>query len=204
MLRELADNPIINDIAAVSVLAFNDRPEILRPMSTLKRASSIAYPSEGYATNYAAVLRFMVEQHARDVRSVRMDRRRTDPDAYLIDVARPWVFFITDGRPFANGAFQPAREWLAQRERLVSGQIQARVVAIGLPGAEEGVLWRLATGDEDEQTRNAFIANRRTNPGELAASVVRAISSSISNSTRAGRLTIDPPDGMRRIDGDQR
>lgn len=195
MLRDLADNPIINNVAAVSLVAFNDAPEILRPMSSLRHAVNIAAPRVGYATDYAAVLRFMVDQYPRDVREVCLERQRAD---YVVQTARPWVFFITDGRPYADGADQPAEEWLTHRKQLVEGEIRARVVAIGLPGADEDVLWRLATGNEREM-RNAFIASRRTDPGELARSVVEAIGRSISASTRSGTLTISPPAGMRRI-----
>jgi uncharacterized protein YegL len=199
MLFALADDPYVNSVAAVGVLAFNDRPEVLRSMTTLQRPANIKEPRVGHGTDYAAVLRFMVDGHPSDVQAVRAERRRTDP-AYEIRMARPWVFFITDGRPFAKGARQPEEEWLGYRDRLAGGAIQARVVTMGLPGAEEEVLWQLATGDE-QGTRNAFITNRSMSAGELATSVIQAITKSITASTPTGILTIDPPYGMRRIIG---
>jgi len=200
MLRDLADSPVINSIASVGVLAFNDRPEVLRPMTSLVQAVAIGKPRLGYGTDYASVLKFMVEQHPKDVRAVNLGRAR---EGLTVDVARPWVFFITDGRPYARSANQETAEWMVHRDRLVNLPIGARIAAIGLPGADRDTLWELATGD-DNGSRNAFISDRRTTPRELSGSVVDAIQQSIGMSTSAGMLTIESPVGMRRIDRPRR
>ena len=96
MLRELSSHPVTSSLASISVLAFNDEPEILRPMTPLDRPAAVAKPRLGYGTDYAAVLRFMVTQHGKDVRAVKLHRLR---DGYGVHVAKPWIFFITDGRP---------------------------------------------------------------------------------------------------------
>jgi uncharacterized protein YegL len=197
MLRELADHPVTNSLASVSVVAFNDHPEVLRPMTSLYQAAPIRQPTLGYGTDYAAVLKFLVGQHPKDVREIKLSRSRDD---YNVDVARPWIFFVTDGRPYANEADQEMSEWSGYRERLCESPIGARIVAIGLPGADRETLWHLATGSENG-TRNAFISDRDTNPGALPKSVVDAIKSSISASASTGRLTIRTPVGMQRIEG---
>ncbi|GAA4443781.1 vWA domain-containing protein [Phytohabitans houttuyneae] len=197
MLRELADHPVTNKLASVSVLAFNDEPEILRPMTSLDQPAAIRPPRLGYGTDYARVLRFLADQHRKDVRAVQQSRMR---DGYTVDVARPWIFFVTDGRPFARERNQSMDEWMGHRRRLTDEPVGARLAAIGLPGAERDILWHLATGSEDGR-RNAFIADRRTNPKELSESVVDAIKSSISTSASTGLLTIRTPVGMRRIEG---
>ncbi|GGM27972.1 hypothetical protein ACFFX1_11650 [Dactylosporangium sucinum] len=199
MIRELAANPVTNNLAAVSVLAFNDDAEVLRPMTPLDRAVPIGKPRIGFGTDYAGVLKFLVAQHVKDVRAVKQDRSR---DGYNVDVARPWIFFVTDGRPFAHDADQAKAEWMQYREQLTDPPTEARIVAIGLPGADEDVLWWLATGNEHGLRRNAFISDqRRADPKELSVSVVDAIKSSISASARTGLLSIRTPVGMRRIDG---
>jgi uncharacterized protein YegL len=197
MLRELSSHPVTNSLASVSVLAFNDEPEILRPMTALNQAAAIGKPRLGYGTDYAAVLKFLVAQHRKDVQQVKLSRLRDD---YGVDVAKPWVFFITDGRPFANDANQEESAWMHHRDQLAGGAINARIAAIGLPGADRDVLWKLSTGN-DNGTRNAFISNRSTNARELSESVVAAIQSSITTSASVGLLTIRTPVGMERIEG---
>lgn len=196
MLRQLADHPVTNSLASVSVVAFNDEPEVLREMSPLHRPTPIRRPRLGYGTDYASVLRFLVRQHARDVRTVRLTTQRDD---YSVELAPPWIFFITDGRPFAHDANQPTSAWLGPRDQLVDPPVGARIVALGLPGADQAVLWRLATG-QHTGARNAFIAERSADPGGLAASAVAAIQTSVAASVSTGQLVIRTPDGMRRID----
>jgi len=197
MLQQLAAHPVINGLAAASVVAFNDNAETLRPMTSLDRAASIRKAKEGYGTDYAAVLRFLAKQHKVDVRAVKLDRTR---DNYVVDVAAPWIFFITDGRPFARNNDQELSEWIVHRDQLVNEPIGARIVAIGLPGSDRDTLYHLATGQADG-VRNAFIAERTNNLRELAESVVSAIESSIATSASSGLLTIRTPDGMERIVG---
>jgi uncharacterized protein YegL len=200
MLHRLADNPIISNVAAVGVVAFNDRPEVLRPMTSLEQAVAIGRPRRGDGTDYAAVLTFLAKQHPVDVQSVNLTRAH---EGLTADAARPWIFFITDGRPYANKKNQPQEVWRAARDQLTREPIGARIAAIGLPGADQDVLWELSTGD-DQGNRNAFISDRRTTPGELAGSVMDAIQKSIAMSASAGLLTIESPVGMHRITGRRR
>ncbi|MEV4518459.1 VWA domain-containing protein [Dactylosporangium sp. NPDC049525] len=197
MLRQLAAHPVLNKMAAASVVAFNDEPEILRPMTSLDRAASTNRPKIGYGTDYAQVLKFLGDQHTKDVRTVKLNREN---DNYAVEVAAPWIFFITDGRPYARNLDQELSEWMVHRDRLVNPPIGARIVAIGLPGADRDTLYSLSTGQANGM-RNAFIADRSSNLRELSESVVSAIESSISTSATTGLLTIRTPVGMSRIDG---
>ncbi len=196
MLRDLADSPVTSSLAWVSVLAFNDEPQVLRPMTSLSRAVAVERPALGYGTDYAAVLHFIVGQHAKDVRSVKLERAS---DHYQVDVSPPWIFFISDGLPFAHGEDQATEEWIAPRDRLTGPLIEARIIALGLPGADQDVLWQIASGTGDDR-RDAFISDGSDDPSELAESVSRAILSSISASVRTGRVTMRTPAGMHRIE----
>ncbi|MBO4208460.1 vWA domain-containing protein [Micromonospora echinofusca] len=199
MLRELSDNPVVNSLTSVGVLAFHQRPQILRPMSDLARPQVIGMPDRGPYTDYASVLRFLVAQYPRDVRAVLTERHRPDEE---ITTARPWVFFITDGRPYAQGRPQRDDEWLPHRNALVDGDIGARIVAIGLPNANEQALWKVASGPPG-RPRNALIADG-ADSSSLAASIVAAIKRSITasvTSAASGNLLIDVPRGMRRATG---
>jgi len=200
MLRLLADHPVTNQLASISVVAFNDQPEILRPISSLEQAATISKPSRGLGTDYAGVLKFLIAQHKKDVRSVKQSRARDD---YSVDIARPWIFFITDGRAYAQRENQPDSEWMRERDLLTGPPIEARIVTMGLPGADEDALWLLATGDARGK-RNAFIARNPDDSAELSKSVIDAIGSSISTSAGSGTLTIRTPAGMVRVEGPRR
>lgn len=200
MLRQLADHPVSNSLASVSVIAFNDEAEVLRLMSPLHQPVPIRRPRMGYGTDYAAVLKFLVEQYPKDVRAEK--RRRSNAD-YGTAIARPWIFFITDGRPYAKGADQPPSAWIGYRDQLADPPVGARIVSLGLAGADETTLWLVATGHENG-VRNAFIADRSTNPLELTTSVVSAIERSIATSVSTGNLAIRTPAGMLRIEGTNR
>lgn len=200
MLLKLALDPLVNQLTSISVVAFNDRPEVLRPIGSLEHAATIRPPSKGFGTDYRGVLRFLIGQHRKDVRDVKLSRAREN---YPIDVARPWIFFITDGRAYAQGVDQPDSAWLPERDELAGPPIGARVVTLGLPGADEDALWLLATGD-DHGSRNAFIANDPRDTVALSAGVCTAIGSSIGASTGSGTLIIKPPPGMSQVRGPRR
>jgi uncharacterized protein YegL len=197
MIQQLSRHPVIHSQAAVSVVAFNDEPDVLRPMTALNRSAAISVPREGYGTDYAAVLKFLGTQHTKDARKVKLDRVQ---DNYTVEVASPWIFFITDGRPGNSERDQELSEWIGYRDALVNEPTGARIVAIGLPGADRDTLYRLATG-QPTGARTAVIAERGSNLQELSQSVVRAIEASISTSTSTGLLTINTPVGMHRVDG---
>jgi uncharacterized protein YegL len=197
MLRVLADHPVTNKLASISVVAFNDTQEILRPISSLEQAATISNPSFGLGTDYAGLLKFLVGQHRKDVRQVKKSRSR---EGYGVDIARPWIFVITDGRAFAQRRNQADSEWLREHGRLIAPPVEARIVTLGLPGADDDALWMLATGDESGK-RNAFIARSPEHSDELSKSVIDAIGSSISTSAGSGTLTIKTPVGMDRVEG---
>ncbi|MEV0129414.1 vWA domain-containing protein [Dactylosporangium sp. NPDC050688] len=200
MLRALAENPVVNSLVSVGVVAFNDHAEDLRKMTTLTSPGVIKPPGKGRSTDYAAVLRHLVAQHGQDAAQVRKDRHR--PEA-VITTGRPYVFFVTDGRPYAHGRDQRTDEWMPHREVLTTGPIGARIVTIGLRGAHEDTLWLLAT-EGDGAARNAFIARPDADPSALSGSVVNAIRRSITRSLSSGgsgAVLFDVPDGMRRING---
>jgi hypothetical protein len=88
-------------------------------------------------------------------------------------------------------------DWLPIRDRL--GTAGARIAALGLSGADETVLWKLATGNHS--ARNAFIARPGEAIQELAENVAGEIIRSIAASVQQGEMVISSPRGMRRVGG---
>ena len=156
-------------------------------MQSLANPPVIADPARGMQSDYAAILHFLVGRFHHDAQVIAEDQRQR---GFQVTVARPTVFLMTDGAPYVGTAYQQPREWMPFRDALVAASIEARIAAVGLPGACEPVLWRLATG-EDHGDRNAFIAGPDTDPDSLADSIVAAVASE--------SLVIHAPDGMCRI-----
>lgn len=196
LIMSLADNRGLAKAAWISVIAFGDSAELLCPMTSLTDPPHVRSPRNGGHTDYVRALSFLG------------DRIKPDRDAiesygagrnYRTRVARPLIFFITDGAPYAAGRFQRPQEWVPYRDRIVAPPVEARIAAIGLDGAHHRTLHKLATGRAGE--RNAFIADpaSQTAGDNLAASVINVIERSIKLSVTAGEMVIDEPRGMRRV-----
>ncbi|MEV4412056.1 hypothetical protein [Catellatospora sp. NPDC049609] len=197
MLARLCAKTMVAGSASVCLVAFNDEPETLLPMTPLSETFSIGSPRIGHATDYAKAFGYLTRLHPADVETVRRVKQAQVRPGVRIGVASPWIYFITDGKPAIGREEQPRHQWLGARDTLVRSQ-SARIVTIGLPGADEGVLWDVSTGDGDR--RNALIAEGPLTPRALADMVSSVISASIVTSTRIGVLTIENiPEGMRRI-----
>lgn len=198
MLRELSLSSPVRDKAWVSVVGFSNRAELLRPMTAIDVPWGTAEPTFGDETDFEAVFDFLAHQFRKD-----SDRARQSENQQPIQVARPWVFFITDGAPYRDGDWQPPSVWVPRHRAFTGAGIGARIIAIGLPGANELALWYVATGNApgpDDQ-RNAFIAVTSSDAAGLVTGVVNAIKNSISQSVQKGTLVINAPRGMRRIAG---
>ncbi|MEU4160174.1 VWA domain-containing protein [Actinoplanes sp. NPDC026670] len=199
LIMTLADSRSLAKAAWISVIAFGDHAELLCPMTSLTRPPHVRSPHSGRHTDYAAALGFLADRVGPDRETIEAAGAGQD---YRTRVARPLIFFITDGAPYAHGRYQAPEEWRPARDRLVAAPVEARIAAIGLEGAHGGTLRALATGRPGGE-RNAFLAD----PGDqaagdsLAASVITMIERSIRLSVRAGELIIDEPHGMRRVHG---
>lgn len=193
LVLELSDLHAIRSMVWVSVLAFSDRVEILRELLPLQRYHTPRAPARGTETNYTEALRFLARQCPADRQRIEYVHHQRNEQAR---VARPLIFIVTDGAPFAHGRDQPDADWLAARTDLVGPPTQARIAAVSHRAEFESILWQLATGRDND--RNAFLARPNMPPDRLAASVRQCIVNSIGNSIRRGELVMHEPDGMRR------
>lgn len=199
LIMTLAESRSLARSAWISVIAFGDEAELLCPMTSLSLPPHVRSPHEGRHTDYAAALRFLADRIGPDQEAMEAAGAGQN---YRTRIARPLIFFITDGAPFTDGRFQAPQEWMPARDRLAAAPIEARIAAIGLEGAHGATLRALATGRPGGE-RNAFIADPadRSAGDSLAASVITVIARSIRLSVRAGELVIDEPQGMRRVNG---
>ncbi|TDC48819.1 VWA domain-containing protein [Micromonospora sp. KC207] len=197
LIMSLSDSPALSKAVWISVIAFGDRPELLCPMTSLDGPVLVRSPRDGRQTDYVAALRFLGERIAEDNRTIEAHGARL---GHRVKVARPLVFFITDGAPYAEDRYQMPAEWMPYRDRLVAPPVEARIATVGLPDAHPRTLWEIATGRPDGR-RNAFLAKPGAAGDGLARSVVEVVERSITLSVRAGEMIMDEPHGMRRVNG---
>lgn len=179
----------------LSVIAFASSAQTVLPAASLRQIPSVPPLPPGGQTDYVAALRRLYERIPVD----RAEIARTvtaDPDTEI--VVRPLVFFITDGYPYVGNARQPRSEWMAARDRVVATGYDSSIAAIGLRGADEGVLAEIATGNG--RSANAFVADGSVPAAQLAGNIISAIMDSVARSTEAGSMVIETPAGMRRVD----
>ncbi len=180
----------------LSVIAFASQATTVLPATSLREIPLVPPLPEPGQTNYAAALTLLRDRIAADQDTVKASvRPMVDDDASVI--VRPLVFFVTDGFPFHGKAVQNRAEWLPVRNELAAPNGSAHIAALGLEGAEEGVLADLATGDGD--LVNGFIADGTVASGSLAANVNSAILDSVQRSAQLGTMMIKTPTGMRRV-----
>ncbi|MBT8226838.1 MAG: hypothetical protein HKP61_16135 [Dactylosporangium sp.] len=196
LVLDLANSPALSPAAWLGLIAFSERVEIVRDLLPLQPTLPVREPRNGVETDYAEALRVLGERFEHDTDRIRSDGRQRGFDVKL---HRPLIFFITDGAPYTGGRYQHPGEWLPHRNRLTAPPAHARIASVGLPGAHERTLWRMATGghDDGQHPRNAFIARPSVDSRSLARSVINTIRRSITLSVRTGDLVIGVPDDMR-------
>jgi uncharacterized protein YegL len=177
----------------LSFVAFSSTAQVVLPIMSLRGVPTTSPYPPGGQTDYVAALNLLGERIPLDRDTIIRELGNT---LSAVTVARPLIFFITDGKPFVGKTTQPRQDWMAARDAL-TGPLEARVAAIGLPGADERVLLDLATGDT--RRRNAFIANGGSSATKLADNVMDAIMHSVQRSTEVGDMVIETPTGMRRL-----
>lgn len=190
----LMESPQVRTTCWLSIVAFNETAHLVLPIAPLRQPPAVGELPRGGQTDYAAALQFLSERIRTDAGAIRNGAAQRSTE---VELARPLVFFISDGKPQVSRAFQSEAEWVPIRDAITNGSSGARIAAIGLDGADETVLWKLATGDNEH--RNAFIATNEMSSTKLAETILLAIRRSVQASVLAGDMVIETPDGMRRI-----
>jgi len=195
LMLALNDAPEVRTTCWMSVIAFASQPQVVLPITSLRHPSPVGELPRGGATDFAAVLQLLRRHIDADAGEIQTRGAR---ESTVIEMARPLIFFITDGRPERNRIHQPESEWGPARDALTDTTKGARIATVGLAGADERVLWRIATGDGD--LRNAFVATREMSSTALANNIIAAIQRSVIASVQRDEMVIETPEGMRRVE----
>ncbi len=185
LVLTLQDRLAIRTSVWLSIIAFSTEPHLVLPLTRMLQPFPVAPLPRHGQTNLAGLLALLDA-------TIRQDRLSNAGSGTF---GCPLVFVVTDGQPMLGRTPQPMSAWLPTRDRL--GSAGARIAALGLAGADETVLWKLATGQRSE--RNAFIAQPDQPMQDLAENVAAEIIRSIGASVQQGDMVIRAPRGMRRV-----
>jgi len=146
-LREIhaaiADNPRVNGISHIGLIAFSDTAEELLPLSNLADVKELPGLTTGVATNYGEAFRLLRVVISRDISKFK---------SLGVKVYRPVVLFITGG--------EPTDDWKASHRALTDKNINPEaphVIAFGVADANPAVLKEIGTagvhfaGQEDTE-----------------------------------------------------
>jgi uncharacterized protein YegL len=129
--QDVRDNPAIDNVR-FSLVAFADQPSTLVGLADLADINSMPGLTANGSTNYEGVFDHLRAVIERDVRLLRADNFR---------VARPCVFFLSDGAP------NPGTDWMGALAKLTDPGFgpHPNIVAFGIGKADETVLRRVGT-----------------------------------------------------------
>ena len=157
VISYLLEEPLVAEVARVSVVTFGDRASLALPLSDLTSTTRLPAISAGGGTMYAPAFDLLRDVITKDIRFLR---------AHDAVVQRPLIIFITDGAPI-----DPPDEWMKSFRRLMD-TTRPIVVPIALPGSDPTLLGKLAEG---RVVAAEHLGDARGYLRSLLASTVRSV-----------------------------
>ena len=182
----IASNPLVNDKARISLIAFSDDAEVLLPISRAADVEEMPGVMEKGATSYGSAFRLLKTQISQDIATLKAD-------GFIVQ--RPAVFFISDGEPTDS-------DWQTYHAELVdknSNPHAPNIIAFGVDTADADTIRQVATV-------RGFISETGINPATALTEIVGSLTDTIvaSSSSSTPQLHIPPaPDGVIVIDLDE-
>lgn len=114
------------------------------------------------------------------------------------EVARPVIFFITDGNPGGVNTVQTKTDWMPYITEMnrVLGDKAPRIVALGVGRVNREVLLSLHSEDPHGA---AAVAEPGYSTSSLITAALRQIKNSVVNSTTRGQFIWETPEGLENL-----
>lgn len=179
---EIASNPVISHKTRLSIIAFSDGATVELPLSNLADIESVPVLEVRGGTSYAAAFKLLRTQIESDMQMLKAAGSR---------VARPAVFFFTDGEPTDGPG-----EWERAHAALIDPTFKWRPNIVSFAagaGANEDTLKSVAT-------KAALIAPPGVSPAKALAEFVGLLTKSMIASV--GAPPVYPPAGSAATDHD--
>jgi len=133
--RAIVAEPVVDDVAQVSIIVFSDTARVLVPMASMSESEIPRFAAEG-GTNYGSAFRLLAH-------SIEQDNAKLKEQGYR--VFRPCAFFLTDGEPTDSDWHITFRDTLTYDARTGRGlKAHPIFVPLGFRDASEIVLRQLA------------------------------------------------------------
>lgn len=131
----IANEPVVDDVARISVLTFSDTSRIVAPLGQVSETTFPALSVEG-GTNYGVAFRKVAE-------AINADRDALNASG--LKIYRPCVFFLTDGMPQDPSWLETFNATLTYDKSTGTGMKGFPIfVPFGFREADEKVLAKLA------------------------------------------------------------
>lgn len=172
------------------VIAFAGNANVHLPLSKAEEMPEVAPLKPGTWTNYAAAWELV---SARTVEGY----RRLVSDGY--DVARPVIFFITDGNPGGENIEQTEADWahyITDMNKALGDNKAPRIITLGVGRVNREILLLLHSKRPHGAAAVALPGYSTTS---LMKSVLLQIQNSIVNSAGRGRFFWECPEGMENL-----
>lgn len=168
LFRAISSNPVIDNKALVCVIAFSDTAEVLVPLQSASDTTTFPSCTAAVAgSSYKAAFTALCSA--------------IDADGFRL--GKPWVFFLSCGRP------EP-EDWQSVHADLVSrdNRYRPHIISFAVGGADPEVMWSVATDvDGTARQRVAFQVPK----DHTAGSTIRDFLRGLVNFPFAARASID-------------
>lgn len=189
--RNLAKDPHLSDVVALSIIAFNDTAATVVPLTAPADLKPPTLRASGAHQSYGAAFR---EFH----RAFEQDRARLKAEGAR--VFRPCVFFLTHGEPADADHARTFRSLLGYEPATQQGnRAYPNVVAFGFPGAPRRAVAALAYpdfGDQDKRGR-WLLAEPTASTAEvfraMTEAVCRTVTGTFATAGRGAPAFVPPP-----------
>ena len=153
---EIASNPLVADKCRIGLITFSDTAEEL--MSLTKLSDVVAMPgmqARG-VTNYGSVFDLLKQVIVRDIANLKSQG---------FEVFRPAVFFITDGEPTDDPAWENSYRSLMDKATF---RQYPNIIAFGVHGANASVIGEVGSV-------GAFIGDNGVTPVGLVSEILTSL-----------------------------
>ena len=163
VFRAILGDPVLDNKARVGIITFNDQASVLLPLTELSQITqSPGCIRSVNPSSYKNVFHLLKAQIETDVLSLEVEGFR---------VHRPFVFFITFGKPVVE-------DWRYSLKQLTDTKFRFRpnIVSFGVVGADPSVVKEVSTPLESGSGKKqsfAFLAQDGVNPGSALREIYK-------------------------------
>lgn len=187
LLAALHEQPFAASKARFSIIGFSDQARLYLPPADLRELNALPQLTANSITEYSSMFDLLAVQIPHDVKQLK-------GEGY--SVARPAVYFLTDGLPTDTG------RWQQSRDALLSIRERPNILAFGIGDADRDIIREVATNPG-----YAFIVQEGTSVGPALKEFFESFTQSIIQSgtnVAAGlnRIEIEKPSNFIALDVD--